>query len=231
MIEHRREGLQRFLQIVVGHPLLQTGSKVLGSFVQGEFYAHPRVQSFAVLTRTTAQIRTGIGTLGDEEEEEEDEVVARKLLGEVERRNFETRSVAWLQSSEFDPIDINSAIRPGVLNVLCFNGCMRFEELGQPFKIPQRQAFVMINATTTIIGYTNHILSRPQRLATDSLQSVISTPSLLLSALAAQDSHLFPVQQRRERVVAPIPVIVVNIKRRQRSTGLFLRPVCAFNSR
>jgi sorting nexin-3/12 len=37
VIEHRREGLQRFLQIVVGHPLLQTGSKVLGSFVQGEF--------------------------------------------------------------------------------------------------------------------------------------------------------------------------------------------------
>ena len=35
MIEHRREGLQRFLQIVVGHPLLQTGSKVLGAFVQG----------------------------------------------------------------------------------------------------------------------------------------------------------------------------------------------------
>jgi sorting nexin-3/12 len=37
VIEHRREGLQRFLQIVVGHPLLQTGSKVLGPFVQGEF--------------------------------------------------------------------------------------------------------------------------------------------------------------------------------------------------
>ena len=37
VIEHRREGLQRFLQIVVGHPLLQTGSKVLASFVQGEF--------------------------------------------------------------------------------------------------------------------------------------------------------------------------------------------------
>ena len=36
VIEHRREGLQRFLQIVVGHPLLQTGSKVLASFVQGE---------------------------------------------------------------------------------------------------------------------------------------------------------------------------------------------------
>jgi len=34
VIEHRREGLQRFLQIVVGHPLLQTGSKVLASFVQ-----------------------------------------------------------------------------------------------------------------------------------------------------------------------------------------------------
>jgi sorting nexin-3/12 len=38
VIEHRREGLQRFLQIVVGHPLLQTGSKVLASFVQGESY-------------------------------------------------------------------------------------------------------------------------------------------------------------------------------------------------
>ena len=36
VIENRREGLQRFLQIVVGHPLLQTGSKVLASFVQGE---------------------------------------------------------------------------------------------------------------------------------------------------------------------------------------------------
>ncbi|KAL8807398.1 MAG: hypothetical protein Q9182_000737 [Xanthomendoza sp. 2 TL-2023] len=36
VIEHRREGLQRFLQIVVGHPLLQTGSKVMASFVQGE---------------------------------------------------------------------------------------------------------------------------------------------------------------------------------------------------
>jgi sorting nexin-3/12 len=37
VIEHRREGLQRFLQIVVGHPLLQTGSKVLAGFVQGGF--------------------------------------------------------------------------------------------------------------------------------------------------------------------------------------------------
>jgi sorting nexin-3/12 len=37
VIEHRREGLQRFLQIVAGHPLLQTGSKVLASFIQGEY--------------------------------------------------------------------------------------------------------------------------------------------------------------------------------------------------
>ena len=35
VIEGRREGLQRFLQVVVGHPLLQTGSRVLGGFVQG----------------------------------------------------------------------------------------------------------------------------------------------------------------------------------------------------
>lgn len=38
VIEHRREGLQRFLQIVVGHPLLQTGSKVLAAFVQGRHH-------------------------------------------------------------------------------------------------------------------------------------------------------------------------------------------------
>lgn len=38
VIEHRREGLQRFLQIVAGHPLLQTGSKVLASFIQGESF-------------------------------------------------------------------------------------------------------------------------------------------------------------------------------------------------
>lgn len=37
VIEHRREGLQRFLQIVAGHPLLQTGSKVLASYIQGGF--------------------------------------------------------------------------------------------------------------------------------------------------------------------------------------------------
>ena len=41
VIEHRREGLQRFLQIVVGHPLLQTGSKVLASFVQGNYCSIP----------------------------------------------------------------------------------------------------------------------------------------------------------------------------------------------
>ena len=36
VIEERRRGLERFLKIVVGHPLLQTGSRVLGGFVQGE---------------------------------------------------------------------------------------------------------------------------------------------------------------------------------------------------
>lgn len=35
IIEQRREGLQRFLEIVAGHPLLQTGSKVLCAFLQG----------------------------------------------------------------------------------------------------------------------------------------------------------------------------------------------------
>lgn len=36
VIESRRAGLEKFLKIVVGHPLLQTGSKVLAAFVQGE---------------------------------------------------------------------------------------------------------------------------------------------------------------------------------------------------
>lgn len=40
VIEGRRAGLERFLKIVVGHPLLQTGSKVLAAFVQGT--ARPR---------------------------------------------------------------------------------------------------------------------------------------------------------------------------------------------
>lgn len=35
VIENRRAGLEKFLKIVVGHPLLQTGSKVLAAFVQG----------------------------------------------------------------------------------------------------------------------------------------------------------------------------------------------------
>ncbi|OAX41150.1 Phox-like protein [Rhizopogon vinicolor AM-OR11-026] len=34
VIESRREGLERFLSIVAGHPLLQTGSKVLCAFMQ-----------------------------------------------------------------------------------------------------------------------------------------------------------------------------------------------------
>ncbi|KAL9082598.1 MAG: hypothetical protein Q9165_008849 [Trypethelium subeluteriae] len=45
VIEHRREGLERFLQIVVGHPLLQTGSKVLASFVQ-DIPRNPRAARF-----------------------------------------------------------------------------------------------------------------------------------------------------------------------------------------
>lgn len=57
MIEHRREGLQRFLQIVVGHPLLQTGSKVLGAFVQGTLAEICEISEPA--NERTAQIQTG----------------------------------------------------------------------------------------------------------------------------------------------------------------------------
>ncbi|KAG4300911.1 hypothetical protein PCANB_002826 [Pneumocystis canis] len=34
VVEYRRNQLERFLQIVAGHPLLQTGSKVLSAFIQ-----------------------------------------------------------------------------------------------------------------------------------------------------------------------------------------------------
>lgn len=54
VIEHRREGLQRFLQIVVGHPLLQTGSKVLVGFVQGKY-----IRTCHDLSRTDRRYRTG----------------------------------------------------------------------------------------------------------------------------------------------------------------------------
>lgn len=66
VIEHRREGLQRFLQIVVGHPLLQTGSKVLASFVQGIFtIVQSRDYSGSNTSLTACQIQTGTETRGD----------------------------------------------------------------------------------------------------------------------------------------------------------------------
>ena len=61
VIEHRREGLQRFLQIVVGHPLLQTGSKVLSSFVQGKQCS----SSLAILEKELLQMVNGIGWIAD----------------------------------------------------------------------------------------------------------------------------------------------------------------------
>jgi len=49
VIEHRREGLQSFLRIVVSHPLLQTGSKILGAFVQGEQFLRCRGANLFIL--------------------------------------------------------------------------------------------------------------------------------------------------------------------------------------
>jgi len=71
VIEHRREGLQRFLQIVVGHPLLQTGSKVLAGFVQGELVflgvsmgERGAKRGWRGRRLMVVQIRTGIGIHG-----------------------------------------------------------------------------------------------------------------------------------------------------------------------
>lgn len=38
IIEQRRSGLEKFLKIVAGHPLLQTGSKILSSFIQDDIW-------------------------------------------------------------------------------------------------------------------------------------------------------------------------------------------------
>lgn len=37
VIKHRRSELEKFLNTVAGHPLLQTGSKALVPFIQGEY--------------------------------------------------------------------------------------------------------------------------------------------------------------------------------------------------
>lgn len=72
VIEERRRGLERFLKIVVGHPLLQTGSRVLGGFVQGEILMSFFLSCFLcyfcedVLLTACYQTRTGTVTLGDQ---------------------------------------------------------------------------------------------------------------------------------------------------------------------
>jgi hypothetical protein len=48
VIESRRAGLEKFLKIVVGHPLLQTGSKVLAAFVQGMFLVPSNARSLTL---------------------------------------------------------------------------------------------------------------------------------------------------------------------------------------
>ncbi|KAJ1743454.1 Sorting nexin-3 [Coemansia sp. RSA 1290] len=42
VIEDRREGLERFLQIVAGHPLLQTGSRFLVPFIQDSAFSRDK---------------------------------------------------------------------------------------------------------------------------------------------------------------------------------------------
>jgi len=67
VIEGRRAGLEKFLRIVVGHPLLQTGSKVLAAFVQGACSSpipFPTTED-ASGKLTAGKIRTGTATPGD----------------------------------------------------------------------------------------------------------------------------------------------------------------------
>jgi hypothetical protein len=66
VIEHRREGLQQFLRIVASHPLLQTGSKVMASFVQGmsNLFLSRDHEDRRMVTKVI-QIQTGIRIPGD----------------------------------------------------------------------------------------------------------------------------------------------------------------------
>src|SRR5436305_23517 len=90
--------------------------------------------------------------------------------------------------------------------------------------------FLSVNARTVFVGYMkSYILLSPMLYHRQPSKRHKQTPYLLLSTLAAQDSHFFPVQQRRESVVAPVPVIIVNIERRQCSPSLLKRPVDAVN--
>lgn len=67
VIENRRAGLEKFLKIVVGHPLLQTGSKVLAAFVQGRFNLSPSLSPprLACTGANNGQTPIGTATLGD----------------------------------------------------------------------------------------------------------------------------------------------------------------------
>ena len=60
MIEQRRDGLQRFMEIVAGHPLLQTGSKVLCAFLQGESAAWP-MKRLLMRRPILGEISVGLG--------------------------------------------------------------------------------------------------------------------------------------------------------------------------
>lgn len=56
VIENRRAGLEKFIKIVVGHPLLQTGSKVLAAFVQGRSPGHDGERVEAIGRRLTGEV-------------------------------------------------------------------------------------------------------------------------------------------------------------------------------
>ncbi|KAK4674483.1 Sorting nexin-3 [Podospora pseudopauciseta] len=62
VIEGRRAGLEKFLKIVVGHPLLQTGSKVLAGFVQEVMGQLVRTDSGSTATTNTTTTTTATTT-------------------------------------------------------------------------------------------------------------------------------------------------------------------------
>jgi len=111
VIEERRKGLERFLKIVVGHPLLQTGSRVLGAFVQGTRRITPRNNEDTGPLTESLQILTGTAMLGDLVDESDESrhghVTLSKLHFSVQRHRYCTSDFAckarggWKSRSEY----------------------------------------------------------------------------------------------------------------------------------
>ncbi|KAJ3276772.1 Sorting nexin-3 [Terramyces sp. JEL0728] len=79
VIEHRRQGLERFMQIAAGHPLLQTGSKILGPFIQGSTLPPARAQAFIAIFEDALEQLSVLGDITPEAMKSDNKQLAEKI--------------------------------------------------------------------------------------------------------------------------------------------------------